>query len=220
MYEYKTEKVDPSSQQNVINAYALFGWELVSSNETYHESTEITGVHTDVRSYGEFMQGFTGKDGVATTQYDTVTHVTNFVTLQFRRETTMPHYAQLTALEQEFEATNYPRFTKKAPSRTAAVVLTVVAAIAFAILAISLIQALVVPVEIESSDYIIIAILCAVIVIACSPPSCCSGATSVTRKSMRRRRRTIRKSACRWKKSCNRSISRRAPCSIPEHTTT
>ncbi len=166
MYEYKTEKVDPSSQQNVINAYALFGWELVSSNETYHESTEITGVHTDVRSYGEFMQGFTGKDGVATTQYDTVTHVTNFVTLQFRRETTMPHYAQLTALEQEFEATNYPRFTKKAPSRTAAVVPTVVAAIAFAILAISLIQALVVPVEIESSDYIIIAILCAVIVIA------------------------------------------------------
>ena len=145
MYEYKTEKVDPSSQQNVINTYALFGWELVSSNETYHESTEITGVHTDVRSYGEFMQGFTGKDGVATT---------------------MPHYAQLTALEQEFEATNYPRFTKKAPSRTAAVVLTVVAAIAFAILAISLIQALVVPVEIESSDYIIIAILCAVIVIA------------------------------------------------------
>lgn len=25
MYEYKTEKVDPSSQQNVINTYALFG---------------------------------------------------------------------------------------------------------------------------------------------------------------------------------------------------
>ena len=46
MYEYKSERVAPAQQNNLVNTYAAFGWELMSAQETYHENTEITGVHT------------------------------------------------------------------------------------------------------------------------------------------------------------------------------
>lgn len=99
MYEYKSERVAPAQQNNLVNTYAAFGWELMSAQETYHENTEITGVHAKARTYGAFMQGFTGDDGKVTTTIDTAKTVTNYVTLQFRRDTAIPNYAKLVELE-------------------------------------------------------------------------------------------------------------------------
>ena len=45
------------------------------------------------------MQGFTGDDGKVTTTIDTAKTVTNYVTLQFRRDTAIPNYAKLVELE-------------------------------------------------------------------------------------------------------------------------
>ena len=99
MYEYKSERVAPAQQNNLVNTYAAFGWELMSAQETYHENTEITGAHAKARTYGAFMQGFTGDDGKVTTTIDTAKTVTNYVTLQFRRDTAIPNYAKLVELE-------------------------------------------------------------------------------------------------------------------------
>lgn len=166
MYEYKTERVAPQSQQSFINTYASFGWELVSSNETYHESTEITGVRTEVKAYNSFMQGFTGKDGVATTKYDTVKHITNYVTLQFRRDTSIPNYTKIVELEHK-TLDNIPVSPQK-PDRSIATMFTIFAVIGVIILAISIIRAVSNGIAVKKSDFIIIGtiVLCVILAIA------------------------------------------------------
>lgn len=79
MYEYKTERVAPAQQDETTNRNAAFGWELMSAQETYHENTKLSEV-TD-------------------SEIKTKTEVTNYVTLQFRRDTSIPHYKELVELE-------------------------------------------------------------------------------------------------------------------------
>ena len=166
MYEYKTERVAPQSQQSFINTYASFGWELVSSNETYNESTEITGVRTEVKSYNSFMQEFTGKDGVTTTKYDTVKHITNYVTLQFRRDTSIPNYTKIVELEHK-TLDDIPVSPQK-PDRSIATMFTILAVIGVIILAISIIRAISNGIAVKKSDFIIIGaiVLCVILAIA------------------------------------------------------
>ena len=138
MIERRTERVSPDQQDAVIDILSSFGWVLVDSQEVYNESTEVVGV--DTKLYGDdfiggFMKGFTGNDGSVNVR--TQTKVTNYVTLQFARDTDMPNYTKLKQLNDEFESKmNYPEPLK--PVR-----LTAIGVIAVALILISIILAIV-----------------------------------------------------------------------------
>lgn len=124
MIEYRTERVDPQSESDVTEILGTFGWELVSSQEIYNESTEIVGV--DVKVYddgliGSFMQGFTGRDGKIDVRQRK--NVTNYVILKFERDTEMPNYDKLSALNSEFESKLSVAEPKKPVKRTAITVI-------------------------------------------------------------------------------------------------
>lgn len=125
--------MDPQNEANVVHLLENFGWQLIDSREYYNESTEIVGV--EAKSYNAFMRGFTGKDGKIDVQQRRT--VTNYITLQFARDTSMENYARLKELNEEFE--NNLRFDepKKPIKRTG------VLAIGLAILVISIIMAIV-----------------------------------------------------------------------------
>ena len=61
MIEYRTERVNPQAEDSVTEILGAFGWVPVSSQEVYNESTSLDGI--EVKAYGSFMQGWTGKDG-------------------------------------------------------------------------------------------------------------------------------------------------------------
>ncbi len=124
MTEYRTERVDPQMESDVIEILGTFGWVLVSSQEIYNESSEIVGV--DVKVYddsflGGFMQGFTGSDGKINVRQRK--NITNYVVLKFERDTEMPNYAELSALNDEFENKLTVAEPKKPVKRTAATVI-------------------------------------------------------------------------------------------------
>lgn len=155
MYEYKTERVAPAQQNNLVNTYAAFGWELMSAQETYHESTEITGVHAKARTYGAFMQGFTGDDGKVTTTVETARTVTNYVTLQFRRDTSIPNYAKLVELEHK-ALDLFPTRPAKPNKPIARTVLSVICAF---FLIVSLIRMTQTEVDVSGFDLVIVGIM-------------------------------------------------------------
>ena len=95
MIEYKTERVDPNYEASTLEINSVFGWQLIESQEVYNESTHVTGA--TVKSYGAFMQGFTGRDGRVDVQ--THTNVTNYIAMRFGRDTQMPGYGRLKELE-------------------------------------------------------------------------------------------------------------------------
>lgn len=138
MIEYRTERVAPQNEDNIIEILGAFGWQPVSSQEVYNESTEIAGV--DVTTYGDgfvggFMKGFTGKDGTINIRQRK--NITNYVTLRFARDTNMPNYSELKELNEEFESKLSVDEPKKPVKRTAVTV------IGMAIILISVIMALV-----------------------------------------------------------------------------
>ena len=132
MIEYKTERVLPQYESNILQVNASFGWQLISSQEIYNESTEIAGV--DVKSYGAFMQGFTGNDGKINVR--TYKNVTNYVSMRFGRDTRMPDYDKICALENEF----YSSISARQPKKPAT--LTAIGVIAMIIVIISIINAI------------------------------------------------------------------------------
>lgn len=85
--ETKSITVAPSDEQDAIEIWQVFGWELLSSQEIFNKDT-----HKETRN-----------DGI----YD-VTTTTNYVKLVFSRETTMPNYAQIVALEREYDNIRTP----------------------------------------------------------------------------------------------------------------
>lgn len=103
MKEYKSLKVAPEEETDVIQFYDTFGWKLEETREVYNESQEFLG--EKYTSYNAFMQGFTGNDGKVEVQ--TRTNVTHFLSMRFSRETTMKHYNRLSALQNEFEGLEY-----------------------------------------------------------------------------------------------------------------
>lgn len=132
MIEYRTERVDPNNEENIVCILGKFGWVLIDSQEIYSENTEILGA--DVKAYGAFMSGFTGKDGtIKVRQRKTVT---NYSTLRFARDTTMKNYAQLRELNAEFENKLSYDEPKKPIKRTAVLIIGAVLLVISIILAI------------------------------------------------------------------------------------
>ncbi len=132
MTEYKTERVDPNYEDSTLEINSVFGWQLIESQEVYNESTHVTGA--TVKSYGAFMQGFTGRDGRVDVQ--THTNVTNYIAMRFGRDTQMPGYGRLKELESEFYACTSVAEPKK-PN-----LITAIAAIGTALIIISIIMAI------------------------------------------------------------------------------
>lgn len=131
MIEYKTERVLPQLENSILSVNATFGWQLISSQEVYNETTGISGVN--VKSYGAFMQGFTGQDGKISV--NTYTNVTHFISMRFGRDTAMPEYDRICSLENQFYASvNMPKPKKP-------VTLTAVCVIAMLIVLISIFNA-------------------------------------------------------------------------------
>ena len=87
--ETKSISVSPNSEQDAIEIWQVFGWELVSSQEIFNKDT-----HKETRSDGVYN----------------VTTTTNYVKLVFSRETTIPNYAQIVALEKEYESIQDPPY--------------------------------------------------------------------------------------------------------------
>lgn len=91
MKEYKTLHVKPSDEESTIERLQYFGWVLEGSNEVYNEAHELVGVNVDsnVKSYGAFMQGWTGKAGKVERKvtYETKKNITHYISLRFSRET-------------------------------------------------------------------------------------------------------------------------------------
>ena len=94
--ETKSITVLPKEEQNAIEIWQLFGWELLSSQEIFNKDT-----HKETRSDGVYN----------------VTTTTNYVKLVFSRETNMPNYAQIVALEREYDSISDPQYTEPALSK-------------------------------------------------------------------------------------------------------
>ena len=82
--ESTTLTVPPSEEEHAITIYQIFGWELLSSQEIFNQHT-----------YRQNSQN--------------VTTTTNYIKLTFSREKTMPHYARLKELEEQFHSIEMPR---------------------------------------------------------------------------------------------------------------
>ena len=87
MKEPKKLQVAPSQEETFINAYAAFGWELVSSQEI-----KVKDSHQEL-----------GK-GLNKGYVMSVTETENYVNLIFSRETSIPNYQQLNNCQKKFEA--------------------------------------------------------------------------------------------------------------------
>ena len=85
--ETKSLTVSPSEEQNTIELYQSFGWELKSSQEIFNKDS-----HLESRSDGTYN----------------VTTTTNYVKLVFSREKTIPHYDELVKLENDYSLTVLP----------------------------------------------------------------------------------------------------------------
>lgn len=125
MKEYKTLKVKPYEETDTIQYYETFGWKLDETREVYNESQEVVGER--VTSYNSFMRGFTGNDGKVEVQ--TQTNITHFLSMRFSRETSMLNYDKISALQQEFENTNYEPYSEKPEPP---IIFTIVAIFGFA----------------------------------------------------------------------------------------
>ena len=85
--ETKSISVHPADEQETIEQYQAFGWELQSSQEIFEKDSHLE------RSGNNINQ---------------VTTTTNYVKLVFSRETTMPNYHQLTKLENQYHSVHFP----------------------------------------------------------------------------------------------------------------
>ncbi len=125
MKEYKTLKVKPFEETETIQYYESFGWKLDETREVYNENQEVVG--EKVTSYNSFMRGFTGNDGKVEVQ--TRTNVTHFLTMRFSRDTNILNYDKISALQQEFENTEFEPHYENPDSP---VMLTIIAVFGFA----------------------------------------------------------------------------------------
>ncbi len=91
MLEGKVAKVSPEFEQFTIDANQKFGWEVVGAQEVFSQVSR-----QEARSDGVYS----------------VVQSTNFVRLLFKRDTKMPHYKEIKALEEEFDSIPYPKKKK------------------------------------------------------------------------------------------------------------
>ena len=106
MIEYRTDRVSPEEEENMMTLRTAFGWQFMNASEVYNQSQRITGI--SARAYGQH-EGFIGGviDGmhaggpdIQATVHST-TDTTNYVTLYFARNTAIPGYEKIKQLERE-----------------------------------------------------------------------------------------------------------------------
>lgn len=167
MKEFKTIRVSPEEENDIVTCYSHFGWVLDDSREVYNESKEVVGVNKKVTSYGAFMRGFTGNDGKIETEVQTRTNVTHYVTLRFSREMSMSGYGKLVELENEFMNAGKPayRMPVKPLKNSPPVRVTVIVAILLFVAIISLSQTTV-GLDGEIWEYAVFAIVGIAVVLA------------------------------------------------------
>ncbi|MBE7080383.1 MAG: hypothetical protein E7371_04010 [Clostridiales bacterium] len=85
--ETKSISVHPDDEQETIDLYQTFGWELQSSQEIFNRDSHLERSGNNINS---------------------ITTTTNYVKLVFSRETTMPNYSKLSALENEYHDVDFP----------------------------------------------------------------------------------------------------------------
>ena len=85
--ETKSISVHPDDEQETIDLYQTFGWELQSSQEIFNRDSHLERSGNNINS---------------------ITTTTNYVKLVFARETTMPNYSKLSALENQFNNIDFP----------------------------------------------------------------------------------------------------------------
>ena len=78
MKETKAVQIHPSEENEQINLWGKFGWEVQSSQEIYNQNTKDLG------------------DKVVTT-------TTNYVKLVFSRDTSMPNYDKIRSYENDYD---------------------------------------------------------------------------------------------------------------------
>ena len=86
-FESKSISVAPSEEQNTIELFQTFGWELKSSQEVFSQESHLERDGDDIRS---------------------VTSTTNYVKLTFSRDKEMENYAKLAQLENQFYSISNP----------------------------------------------------------------------------------------------------------------
>lgn len=168
MYEYKSERVSPKEQNETVQRYAFHGWELMNAQETYYENERVVGVEQKAKVYngdsflGGFMQGYTGTDGNVKTTVKTVKDVTNYVTLNFRRDMNGKNYSKIVELEQECERLNreFDHNNVMLPDEPKKPIFwTVLSAIALVVLIVSLVMAFKNGETVDPGDYFVFVIL-------------------------------------------------------------
>ena len=85
--ETKSISVHPHKEQETINQYEAFGWEVQSSQEIFNRDSHLERSGNQISS---------------------VTTTTNYIKLVFSRETTMRNYDKLTKLEARFNSVKFP----------------------------------------------------------------------------------------------------------------
>lgn len=91
-FENSSIQVSPSREQEAIEVYQKFGWELVSSQEIFNKDS-----HNEAR--GDSLYS--------------VTETTNYVKLLFRRDKDMPYYNEVCDLENQYydKINNEPHYS-------------------------------------------------------------------------------------------------------------
>jgi hypothetical protein len=91
--EFKTLNVAPGGENEAIEFWQHFGWELMGApQEIFNKDTHLE------------------KDG---DNINSVTETTHYIKLSFQRDTTMNHYSELVSLQKEYEAIPNPSVPPK-----------------------------------------------------------------------------------------------------------
>ena len=107
--ETMKKQIPPALEEEYINMYGAFGWNLRDSRETYNKSSYLERDGDDINQ---------------------VVETTHFVTLIFERDTGMRDYAALASLQKKFDELGDPRLI--APITFGKVFLGVIAVLLFA----------------------------------------------------------------------------------------
>ncbi|GHT19475.1 hypothetical protein FACS1894189_8300 [Planctomycetales bacterium] len=91
--EIKTINVQPADEESAISVWQTFGWELKNNQEV------------KIQSENAYLEKDFWGDGI---NQVTTTHREHYVKLTFERDTSMPNYAELVSLEQQYYALPHP----------------------------------------------------------------------------------------------------------------
>ncbi len=86
-WEYKTVNIETGSENEVMERYGWFGWQLHSSQRIYNRDSTLEFDYMD--KYGNRV-------------YKPVTYVTDYMQLNFARDTSRPYYSRIAEDEVQF----------------------------------------------------------------------------------------------------------------------